>query len=334
MLNNKLNRQLIVVTSGDPAGVGPDICLDIAAQCFDDKTDIIVLGDIEILKQRAKLLNRNIPFRLVTLAELKNGQCLAHDQLNVYDIKSANPNVTPGCLDQANAQYVLDILDTAINLCKQNLAATIVTAPLNKEIINRAGSVFTGHTEYLATAFGCSKVVMVLANKFMKVALLTTHIPLAKVPSCVTAANLNQVLNIIITDMQQKFGISNPRIGVCGLNPHAGEGGYLGDEEIKIINPVIKSWQANGYNVTGSHPADTIFTKLDDFDLILAMYHDQGLPVLKYSGFEEAVNLTLGLPIVRTSVDHGTALDLAGKGVATSTSLINAIKLGISLHQN
>lgn len=333
MLNNKVNRQLILVTSGDPAGVGPDICLDIAGHYFDDKVDIVVLGDIEILQQRARLLERNIPFRMVTLAELRNGQRLAHDKLNVYDIKSANPNVTPGYLDQANAQYVLNILDTAIDLCKQNLAATIVTAPLNKEIINRAGNVFTGHTEYLATAFGCSKVVMVLANKLMKVASLTTHIPLAKVPSYVTVSNLNQVLGIIITDMQQKFGISNPRIGVCGLNPHAGEGGYLGDEEIKVINPVIKSWHADGYNVTGSYPADTIFTQLDDFDLILAMYHDQGLPVLKYSGFEEAINLTLGLPIIRTSVDHGTALGLAGKGTATSTSLINAIKMGIKLYQ-
>ena len=273
-------------------------------------------------------------FNNITLDELKSGQRLNYKTLNIYDVKSCNPNVIAGRLDQANAKYVLDILDKAINLCKQKLSTTLVTAPLNKEIINRAGNLFTGHTEYLATAFGCAKVVMVLANKFMKVASLTTHIPLRQVPSCITTANLNQVLSIIITDLQQRFAIANPRIGVCGLNPHAGEGGYLGDEEIKIINPVIKSWQYKGYNVTGSHPADTIFAKASEFDLILAMYHDQGLPVLKYSGFEEAVNLTLGLPIVRTSVDHGTALDIAGKGVATSTSLINAIKLGINLHQD
>lgn len=317
------NKKIILVTSGDPAGIGPDICLDIVRHNFSDKYKIVVVGSVEVLQQRAKLLKRQILIERI-------------DNLTV-DLKSAGlavlnvdccDTVIPGKLNPNNSAYVLKILDVAIDLCQQNLSNIIVTAPVNKAVINQAQVNFVGHTEYFAAKFAIPKVVMMLANSKMRVALLTTHLPLKQVANSITTDNLNQSLTII-TKTLARYGIANPKIAVCGLNPHAGEGGYLGDEEVTIINPVIRQWQDKGYNISGSYPADTVFLQAHEYDLILAMYHDQGLPVLKYSGFEDGINVTLGLPIIRTSVDHGTALDLAGSGRARSESLIRAIELAI-----
>jgi 4-hydroxythreonine-4-phosphate dehydrogenase len=321
-------KNLILVTSGEPAGIGPDICLDLAVVEFAySNSAIIVLGDALLLQERAQLLNKDVAVVKIdptALADYHN----QYGQLLVWDIPCSN-RACVGQLDVTNVNYVLTLLDMAIEICQRGLAQSIVTAPISKEIINQAGISFSGHTEYLAQKFGCSKVVMMLLTSKLKVALLTTHLPLKEVPLHITQQNLNQTVAIIISSFKHYYGIVNPRIGVCGLNPHAGEGGYLGDEELTIINPVIQAWQAKGYQIFGSYPADTIFTHAADFDVILAMYHDQGLPVLKYSGFDEGVNVTLGLPIIRTSVDHGTALSLAGTGRASSKSLIQAIQCAL-----
>lgn len=314
-------RQLICVTSGEPAGIGPEICLDLVDSSYNRDYRLLVIGDINLLKSRALLLNRQIEFNQISdplhdsfdrqKLNVLDVTCLVHDCLGT-------PNL-------ANAAYVLATLDKAIELCKNKLSKIIVTAPINKDIINQAGTLFSGHTEYFAEKFNIPKVVMMLSNQILKVALLTTHLPLKEVPAQITTANLEQILTIIHQSFSEYFSISKPKIAVCGLNPHAGENGYLGSEEIEIINPVINSWQQRGYNVTGSYPADTIFNRHAEFDVILAMYHDQGLPIVKFSGFEHGVNTTLGLPIIRTSVDHGTALNLAGSGKASSSSLIAAL---------
>ncbi len=323
-----MKTNVILVTSGEPGGIGPDICLDLANMVISNAHRIVVLADIELLYARAKCLNKNI--KLIKIKEVEDtNHVLDKGSLYVLDIKCPNLD-TLGILRVENAKYVMQILDTAITLCKEGKSRTIVTAPLSKEIINKSGHMFMGHTEYLAQAFNRDKVVMMLANNVLKVALLTTHLPLKEVPQQITKANLRETLNIIINSFNDNYRIENPRIAVCGLNPHAGEGGYLGMEEFDIINPVINEFKQNGYNVSGSYPADTIFMRSSDFDVILAMYHDQGLPVLKYSGFVDGVNITLGLPIIRTSVDHGTALDLAGSGRVLSASLINAVNYAIS----
>ena len=319
-------QKIILVTSGDIGGIGPDICLDIVKHKFHPDYQVLVIGDSEVLQKRAQLIRHNAVIHVVDTkcSNLSN----AANTLNVFNLQSSNPDVL-GYGDSVNAAYVLDTLDTAINLCKSKLSNIIVTAPVSKEVISQSGVQFSGHTEYFAEKFACSKVVMMLANQYMKVALVTTHLPLKDVAKNITADNLNESITIIMDSLQHKYGIKNPRIAVCGLNPHAGEGGYMGDEEINIINPVIKAWQLRGYNISGSYPADTVFLQVADYDLILAMYHDQGLPVLKYSGFESGINVTLGLPIIRTSVDHGTAFNLAGSGCASSESLIHAIKFAI-----
>jgi 4-hydroxythreonine-4-phosphate dehydrogenase len=314
---------LICVTSGEPAGIGPEICLDLANSSYNNDYRLLIIGDIELLKNRAALLNKVIEFNQIKDPEqddfdpqklnVLHTACLKHDCLGIPDI--------------SNAPYVLATLDKAIELCKKQLSKIIVTAPINKDIINQAGTKFSGHTEYFAEKFNIPKVVMMLSNQILKVALLTTHLPLKDISAQITSTNLDQALNVIHQSFHEYFAISQPRVAVCGLNPHAGENGYLGREEIEIINPVISSWQQRGYNVTGSFPADTIFNRHAEFDVILAMYHDQGLPVVKFSGFEHGVNTTLGLPIIRTSVDHGTALDLAGSGRASSSSLIAALKV-------
>jgi 4-hydroxythreonine-4-phosphate dehydrogenase len=325
------NVPVVLVTSGEPSGIGPDICLDLASQSIDLKCKIVVIGDREVLKNRAKILGKKINLNVIDYRVLQDQYFLSSasegNTLNIIDVKCKN-TVIPGQLDVNNSSYVLNVLDTTINLCKQKYANIIVTSPVNKEIINQSGVKFSGHTEYLADSFKVKKVVMMLANPKMKVALLTTHIPLKNIHHHVTSENLNETLKIIVSSIEA-LGIKEPKIAVCGLNPHAGEGGYLGDEELKIINPQIKKWQTQGYKVFGSFPADTIFLDSAKYDLVLAMYHDQGLPVLKYSGFEEGINVTLGLPIIRTSVDHGTALDIAGTGLASSSSLLWAIKFAI-----
>lgn len=328
MLKLMMNKSLIVITSGEPGGIGPDICLDIPL-FLDINAIIVVISDAQLLQSRADLLNKKVNIVKIDYADLSNRKSLESavglNTLFVLHIECPNHD-TIGRLMLENVMYVVRLLDVAIKLCQDNVVDAIVTAPVNKEIINKSGIVFSGHTEYLAAKFGINKVVMMLSNSFMNVALLTTHIRLRDVATYVTVDNLNQTIDVIVNAFQRYFNEPNPRIAVCGLNPHAGEGGYLGDEEVSIINPVIKNWQKRGFCVSGSYSADTIFNQAKDFDVILAMYHDQGLPVLKYAGFENGINVTLGLPIVRVSVDHGTALDIAGKGLASSKSLHCALK--------
>ena len=327
-------KNIILVTSGEPAGIGPNICLDLAYRQFlPDNNIIIVLADIKVLQARATLLGLyNIEFISVSQDEFQQ-HCNQPNQLLVLDISAANPYATSK-IDIQNTPYVLNLLDTAINLCKANISNTIITAPLSKESINQYGIKFSGHTEYFAHAFNIPKVVMMLRNPELNVALLTTHLPLKDVINHVTPTNLNQTIEVIIKSFSQLLNNHNPKIAVCGLNPHAGEGGYLGTEEIEIINPIICKWQENGYNVSGSYPADTVFTYANRFDVILAMYHDQGLPVLKYADFVNGINITLGLPILRVSVDHGTALDIANSRKANSSSLMCAIEFAITTQKN
>jgi 4-hydroxythreonine-4-phosphate dehydrogenase len=251
--------------------------------------------------------------------------------LSVYPLTLHKP-VTPGTLDRANAAYVLQCLDTAVKLLQQNTAQALVTGPVHKGIINDAGFAFTGHTEYLAALTGGTPVMM-LASQHLRVALATTHLPIAEVSAAINADSLEHVIRILHADLRDKFGIAKPRILVCGLNPHAGENGHLGREEIDIIEPLLNKLRQQDMQLTGPLSADTLFTAkyLDHADAVLAMYHDQGLPVLKYSSFGKAINITLGLPIIRTSVDHGTALDLAATGTADAGSLRAAVDLAIEL---
>lgn len=326
-------NNIVLVTSGEPAGIGPDICLDLANIPTTNYL-IVVLGDAKLLRIRAKILHKNINIiPLYSIDELIKLKKLTIDTSNLIPNKTlyvlhieCKIIDTIGVLNVENVNYVLNMLNLAINLCKQNISKYIVTAPISKEIINKANIKFIGHTEFFADAFNCKKVVMMLANQFMKVALVTTHIPLKDVYMHITKENLESTLDVIIKHYNQ-IGRLNYKIAVCGLNPHAGEGGFLGREELDIINPVIATYQQKGFNVSGSYPADTIFTRVKDFDVILAMYHDQGLPVLKYAGFNDGVNITLGLPITRISVDHGIALDIAGTGLANSKSIVSAVRM-------
>jgi 4-hydroxythreonine-4-phosphate dehydrogenase len=323
-----MTKPIIVITLGEPGGIGADICLDIPPikHCT-----LVIIGDIQLLRNRAVLLQRSTKFRELTQEHLlAGGTNQADDEILVLHV--ACPILdTVGQLHKENAGYVLKLLDIAADLCKKGIARAMITTPVSKQIINTAGYKFYGHTEYLAEQCGRDKVVMMLANPLMKVALLTTHLPLRDVAAQVTQNNIRQTIEIIRQAFKDYYKIDNPKIGVCGLNPHAGEGGYLGDEEVKIINPEINRMRDLGYNVSGTYPGDTIFNHLEDFDVILAMYHDQGLPVLKYADFENGINITLGLPILRVSVDHGTALSLAGTGLASSKSLLYTIKQTINL---
>jgi 4-hydroxythreonine-4-phosphate dehydrogenase len=305
---------VIAVTSGEPAGVGPDICLALAGRNFPAR--IVVLGDCDLLAERAHLLKHDSP-----------GLEIRHTPLR----KSA----LAGRLDVANAPYVLDLLDAALAGCQSGAFAAMVTAPVHKGIINDAGIPFTGHTEYLAEKTGTPRVVMMLAGAGLRVALATTHLPLKDVPAAITADEFEKTIRILHTDLRGKFGFAHPRILVAGLNPHAGEGGHMGREEIDVIAPVLDKLRAEGMNLVGPLPADTLFTKnvLAGSHAQLAMYHDQGLAVLKYAAFDEGINVTLGLPIIRTSVDHGTALDLAGTGTASPTSLFAAVEAAIDMAQ-
>ncbi len=319
------DNKIICITTGEPAGIGPEICLDLAESEFNQRYNLILIGDIDLLQERSQLTNKEVNLTKISFADLNNLGYPAKGELRVLHIPCPNHNCL-GTPKLENANYVLNTLEHAISICKNGLSQIIVTAPINKDIINQAGLKFSGHTEYFAEKFGIAKVVMMLSNPRLNVALLTTHLPLKDVPLHVTTENLQQTLEIIHSSFENSFAIKNPKIAVCGLNPHAGENGYLGNEELTIIDPLIKAWQMRGFQVFGSFPADTIFNKANDFDVILAMYHDQGLPVVKYSDFELGVNTTLGLPIIRTSVDHGTALDIAGQGIASSKSLIAALE--------
>ena len=302
----------IAITSGEPAGIGPDICVMLTRH--EIKADITIIGDAEMLAGRAQQLN------------------IDFDAKKVLHISSAAP-VTAGILNPANSQYVINTLTCAMDGCATGEFDAVVTAPVHKGVINEAGISFIGHTEFFAEHTHTPHVVMMLIGGGLRVALATTHVALIDIPSAITCESLEATIRILHKDLVTKFGLTSPRILVSGLNPHAGEDGYLGREEIEVINPVLAKLRAEGIQLIGALPADTLFTKkyLENADCILAMYHDQGLPVLKYASFGGGVNVTLGLPIIRTSVDHGTAIDLAGTGNINTGSMLAAIELAIEL---
>ena len=316
----------LYVTSGEPAGIGPDICLSLAGRV--DERPVVVLADMQMLQQRAEQLDNHVEL----VAYQGQQQPSLSGQLFVEHIPLIEP-VELGQLNPANAAYVIEQLRRSAEYAMSGRSVGVATAPVQKSVINDAGITFSGHTEYYQEFAGVDRVVMMLATKTLRVALVTTHLPLRDVPNAITKQRLHQVIDILIHDLKTKFKIAKPRILVCGLNPHAGENGYLGREEIDVINPVLQIYRAQGIDMTLSLPADTLFTteNLKDADAVLAMYHDQGLPVLKSQGFGEAVNITLGLPFIRTSVDHGTALSLAGTGQAKSSSLHVAVDLALDL---
>ena len=316
----------LYVTSGEPAGIGPDICLSLAERV--DERPIVVLADMDMLKQRAQILKLSVELIEYQGQESSSGI----GQLFVEHVP-VQQDVVLGELNPNNAAYVLEQLRRSADYAMSGKSVGVATAPVQKSVINEAGISFSGHTEYYQEFAGVPRVVMMLATKTLRVALATTHLPLRAVADAITPERLHQVIDILIHDLKSKFKIEQPKILVCGLNPHAGEGGYLGMEEIEVINPVLESYRAQGINMSLSLPADTLFTpeNLKDADAVLAMYHDQGLPVLKSQGFGEAINITLGLPFIRTSVDHGTALSLAGTGLAKSSSLHVAVDLALDL---
>ena len=321
----------IVVTTGEPAGIGPDILLRAAQQAWD--AELVVVADPALLRERAKTLQ--LPIDLQPWDPGKPAQVNRAGTLKIHPIPLTVPTVA-GTLNTANAGYVIETLKLAVQGCMHGTWQAMVTGPVQKSVINDAGIPFTGHTELLASETGTQQVVMMLATQELRVALATTHLALKDVPRAITPQLLLRTLTILHSDLQRKFGITAPRIAVLGLNPHAGEGGHMGHEEIEIVIPVLEQLRAAGMNLLGPLPADTAFNPkvLDNCDAVFAMYHDQGLPVLKYSGFGRAINITLGLPIIRTSVDHGTALDLAGSGEADSGSLEQALKIACQMSHN
>jgi len=316
-------QPLIAVTSGEPAGIGPELCLRLT-EC-PGNARLVVLCDRDLLAERASALGM-----VVRLRDYHPDNAAEAGVLEVLHLPLATPAVA-GQLDAANGAYVLALLDRALAGCQFGEFAAMVTAPVHKGVINEAGVHFTGHTEYLAEKTGTPLVVMMLAGNTergpLRVALVTTHLPLKDVAAAVTADVLEKTLRILHADLRLKYGLSQPRILVAGLNPHAGEGGYLGREEIEVITPVLEKLRAEGMLLSGPHPADTMFTPpvLAQGDAVLAMFHDQGLTALKYATFGHGINVTLGLPIIRTSVDHGTALELAGSGRADPGSLFEAV---------
>ncbi|MDF0749378.1 4-hydroxythreonine-4-phosphate dehydrogenase PdxA [Marinobacter sp. 71-i] len=314
----------LALTAGEPAGIGPELCLQLALE--KRQPGIVVVACKRLLQVQAKQLGLE-----VTLEDWAPGAQAATEagRLSVMTIDGL-ASTDAGRLDPANSAYVLETLRTAAQGCLDGIFDGMVTAPVHKGVINNAGIAFSGHTEFLQELCGVERVVMMLATDELRVALVTTHLPLKDVSAAITPERLAQVTRILDTDLRKFFGIDHPRILVAGLNPHAGEGGHLGREEIEVIEPTLDKLRQEGINLTGPLPADTLFTPhwLDNADAVLAMYHDQGLPVLKFQGFGRAVNITLGLPIVRTSVDHGTALDLAGTGKADAGSLQTAIRVG------
>lgn len=322
-------RQCIALTTGEPAGIGPDICIQLAQSAY--AFDIVAIGDPELLLARARALQ--IPLTVTPYNQSEDNSQQA-GQLRVLSLDTSAP-VRAGSPDPANSRYVLDILDCAVDGCLSGEFDAMVTAPVHKGVINDAGIPFTGHTEYLAARCKSSAPVMLLATSGLRVALATTHLPLSEVPNALTREKLEHTLRILHAGLQKLFGIQRPHILVLGLNPHAGEGGHLGHEEIEVITPVLESLRKQNMHLTGPVAADTAFSQqqLVGVDAVLAMYHDQGLPALKQSGFGQAVNITLGLPVIRTSVDHGTALELAGTGRAKHSSLEAALRMAVELSQ-
>lgn len=321
----------LFITAGDPAGIGPELCLKIALEAWD--AEIIVVADPKVLLHYAKLLSIDVQISLWSESEPRKTH--QPGTLKVYQVNCID-TVVPGTLSIPNAHYVLETLMLATDQLLSNNADALITGPVHKGIINEAGITFSGHTEFLADQSSVDQVVMMLACPTFKVALVTTHLPLRDVADAITADKLRTVLEILHKDLQFKFNIPEPLIHVCGLNPHAGESGHMGMEEIEIIEPVLNQLRSEGFKLKGPLPADTALTPagLEGSDATLAMYHDQGLSVLKYAGFGEAVNITLGLPFIRVSVDHGTALDLAGTGEASSGSMRAAINQAITMLAN
>ena len=315
----------ILISPGEPSGIGYDILFDLVNQKF--SSDIIVVTSYNLLLERAKILKKKINFVKVDINEnyipkLKSNEIIVHDIQCNKKVKIGKPSIK-------HAPLIIESLNMCINLCLEKRADAMVTGPVQKHILLKYGEKFSGHTEYIATKTGGIPIMM-LHSKKIKIALLTTHVPLKNVPKLIKIERIKEYVKIISKDLHKKFGIRNPRINICGLNPHSGEDGYIGKEEKEIISPAINSLKKSGYNVFGPFSADTIFTK-NNADIILAMYHDQALPVIKTMGFGSIVNTTLGIPIVRTSVDHGTALDIAGTNKADASSLISAIKAAIDI---
>jgi len=323
--------QPIVITPGEPAGIGPDIVLRLAQEAWPQEW--ICVADPELMAGRARRLGLNVQIK--TFADDTRPQPHRGGELRLIPV-TLSARVQPGQLDPANATYVLETLKLATDGCLDGRFAALVTGPLHKGIINQAGTAFTGHTEWLAEHSHTPLVVMMLATEGLRVALATTHLPLRDVAAAITPQRLESVCRILHADLQHKFGLSSPRIAVLGLNPHAGEDGHLGREEIDIMIPILEKLRIEGMDLLGPLPADTAFTpdRLARVDAVLAMYHDQGLPVLKHLGFGKAINITLGLPFIRTSVDHGTALELAGTGLARIDSLKAALRLATQRVEN
>jgi 4-hydroxythreonine-4-phosphate dehydrogenase len=313
----------IAITSGEPAGIGPDICLALGESSLAGR--VVVLGDRGMLEARARQLGVGVKLR-------EPGSPAAPGSIACLHLPLARA-CRAGALDPNNAPYVISLIDRAIAGCRSGEFAAIVTAPVHKGVINDGGIAFIGHTEYLAERTGAAHVVMMLAGGGLRVALATTHLALKDVPGALTCENLERTIRVLRAELTGRFGIPAPRILVAALNPHAGEGGYFGREEIDVIEPVLDKLRAEGMRLVGPLPADTLFVpeRLAGADCALAMYHDQGLPVLKYASFGKGVNITLGLPIIRTSVDHGTAIDIAGTGKAQADSLIEAVETAVEM---
>ena len=331
---------IIAITPGEPAGIGPDLLLQLVSRGTKASSGVVLIAvaDPAMLAGRAKALGLNVEIKTLS-PETEIRKQLAPNEtdeatniLHVWPVKLAEPAI-PGQLNTNNAPYVLETLRIAIAGCINGELTAMVTGPVHKGIINDAGFAFSGHTEFLAEQCHVDQTVMMLATEGLRVALATTHLPLRDVADAITKSSLSRTIEILHQDLVDKFGIKEPAILVCGLNPHAGEGGHLGMEEIDVISPVLDSYRQRGWQLHGPLPADTLFTEkyLANADAVLSMFHDQGLPVLKYKGFGAACNITLGLPIIRTSVDHGTALDLAGTGKADTGSLVTAINAAMSM---
>lgn len=321
----------VVITPGEPAGVGPDLVIALAQQAW--PAELVVCADPALLLERAALLQ--LPLTLREYQPDVPAQPQAEKTLTILPIK-LHSKALPGQLDVNNGAYVVETLARACDGCLRGEFAALITGPVHKGIINDAGVPFTGHTEFFAERSHRDRVVMMLATEELRVALATTHLPLLDVPAAITPQTITEVITILNHDLRTKFGIDEPQIYVCGLNPHAGEGGHMGREEIDVIIPTLESLRQQGIHLIGPLPADTLFQPkyLEHADAVLAMYHDQGLPVLKYQGFGRAVNITLGLPFIRTSVDHGTALDLAATGIADVGSFRTALNLAIKMINN
>ncbi|AVJ16225.1 4-hydroxythreonine-4-phosphate dehydrogenase PdxA [Serratia sp. MYb239] len=326
-----MHNKRIVITPGEPAGVGPDLVVALAQQAW--PVELVVCADPALLIERARQLR--LPLTLRDYQPDAPAQPQAAATLTVLPVTLAETTVC-GQLNVANSAYVVDTLARACDGCLNGEFAALITGPVHKGVINDAGVPFSGHTEFFADRSHCDRVVMMLATEELRVALATTHLPLLAVPGAISEQSLHEVITILDHDLKTKFGIAQPHIYVCGLNPHAGEGGHMGREELDVIIPALETLRERGINLIGPLPADTLFQPkyLQHADTVLAMYHDQGLPVLKYQGFGRAVNITLGLPFIRTSVDHGTALELAGTGTADVGSFKTALNLAIKMINN